>query len=1013
MSELALQLISKVKAKKLKSLNLGNCGLTSETIPDELFELTDLEELVLSNEYFENWIRSSMRPNKGEPNRFSYLPDDISQLSNLKKLIISGAKGKWTIKSIRFVSSLPKLTMLDCSYNQLNELSLTDLPTLKTLNCSCNQLINLTLQNLPALNFVDCSSNQITQLSLQNLPALTEQFCSSNKIIKLDLQNLPSLCKLDCSDNKLIELNLKNLPELKELICSNNELSKLNFQELPVFNKLLCDNNQLAKLNLEDLQALRILECRNNQLAKLTLQDLPALSLLNCRNNQLTELILQNLPALSVLHCDNNQLTKFDVHNLPALSFLNCSYNQLGISPRPLLSSLLLKELDLRNNPLPVPLDLIKNPDLTVQKLADYYDEMDKGVSEIQRLKVILVGNGCVGKSTLLHQLKDGAFKYFAPENRTHGIVIEEWRATQNLIINFWDFAGQEVYHPTHRLFLSRRTLYLLVWATEKPCSHGEDNPLSYWLDYIADLGKESWVQIVQNLFEDQITKIPHSELFVDFPELKNVELNQYRQLGIKIDNRGNINAKTGTRIASLRSSLIEDARQLLQSYTQPEPITWSRVGQYLEQERQIQKTISLSKFKSICHHTNIKPGGENTLLEHMHDTGQVYYYPGLFGNEIILQQDWALDAVYAILKDSSLKRFEGRLMREDLRQVWGNRYSEEEQTLFINFMISCEIIFRKYAYPDNYTAEYIIPQLLVETIPPHISILWKSQINKLLLRLTYPFLHRSILDRFLFRALTFGRNTRNVYRNGIMFADDDDTAYVEFDVVSGQKEIFIACWGHNPASLLGRIRNEFDEIRKLERVTQKISLDGNTWVTKEPAQQWEDILKGKSEFINFVKAFSIDESLVKTPVEKMKKKVFISYSQHDKMKYLDRLLNQLKILQNAGMLIYWEDSQLIPGEKWDDRIQTELDTADVIIILVSEHSLATDYIWNKEIQKAAKRPENKEVIIFPVVLDHCAWEYSPLAQYVILPTKAKPIKDHKDQGKAWKDVAMALGKLI
>ena len=72
---------------------------------------------------------------------------------------------------------------------------------------------------------------------------------------------------------------------------------------------------------------------------------------------------------------------------------------------------------------------------------------------------------------------------------------------------HFWDFGGQEVYHATHRLFLGRRSLYLLVWATESPdAAHEERHPPQYWLDMIADIGgnERSRVLIVQNLFDGQ-----------------------------------------------------------------------------------------------------------------------------------------------------------------------------------------------------------------------------------------------------------------------------------------------------------------------------------------------------------------------------------------------------------------------------------------------------------------------------------------------------------------------------
>ena len=82
MSNLALKRIAKEKIEKTGKLDLGNCGLTE--LPDELFELVWLEELMLSNIYYEqkNWIESQ---NKGERNELEKLSNSFSKLIHLKK----------------------------------------------------------------------------------------------------------------------------------------------------------------------------------------------------------------------------------------------------------------------------------------------------------------------------------------------------------------------------------------------------------------------------------------------------------------------------------------------------------------------------------------------------------------------------------------------------------------------------------------------------------------------------------------------------------------------------------------------------------------------------------------------------------------------------------------------------------------------------------------------------------------------------------------------------------------
>ncbi|MCB0578951.1 MAG: hypothetical protein KDD10_06535, partial [Phaeodactylibacter sp.] len=105
MSELALQLIREAKTKKLKSLNLGSCGLTE--LPRELFELVWLEELVVSNQQWDEEKKEWVKSNPGEPNVLRELPTEIKRLKQLKKLDISGYYDKkWEIKDISPLQNL-------------------------------------------------------------------------------------------------------------------------------------------------------------------------------------------------------------------------------------------------------------------------------------------------------------------------------------------------------------------------------------------------------------------------------------------------------------------------------------------------------------------------------------------------------------------------------------------------------------------------------------------------------------------------------------------------------------------------------------------------------------------------------------------------------------------------------------------------------------------------------------------------------------------------------------------
>jgi hypothetical protein len=107
-------------------------------------------------------------------------------------------------------------------------------------------------------------------------------------------------------------------------------------------------------------------------------------------------------------------------------------------------------------------------------------------------------------------------------------------------------------------------------------------------------------------------------------------------------------------------------------------------------------------------------------LLDYLHDSGTVFYRKGLFNDQIILDQAWALDAVYAVFDRASqtLKKIErnrGRFRRSELAEWVWQKHGVPEQELFLSFMQQCGICFtiQKEDHEKRVEAEYIAPDLL------------------------------------------------------------------------------------------------------------------------------------------------------------------------------------------------------------------------------------------------------------------------------------------------------------
>ena len=152
---------------------------------------------------------------------------------------------------------------------------------------------------------------------------------------------------------------------------------------------------------------------------------------------------------------------------LTNLQELDLRDNQLTALPPEIGQLKNLKELDLRDNPLPIPpeiLDKTKEPEAII---TWYLQNVLSGAPTrpLNEAKVILVGQGAVGKTSLVKRL---LFDEFDPqEQKTEGIdhpALGRCKADgQEIKLNVWDFGGQEIMHATHQFFLTKRSLYLLV----------------------------------------------------------------------------------------------------------------------------------------------------------------------------------------------------------------------------------------------------------------------------------------------------------------------------------------------------------------------------------------------------------------------------------------------------------------------------------------------------------------------------------------------------------------------
>ena len=288
--------------------------------------------------------------------------------------------------------------------------------------------------------------------------------------------------------------------------------------------------------------------------------------------------------------------------------------------------------------------------------------------------------------------------------------------------LNLWDFGGQEIYHGSHALFLQGHAVFLILWSPRlEDTTPYEENgitlrhrPLAYWLDYVREFaGTENSLVVVQGQCDttaERVRELPAGANVEDFSFAQAVQ----------------VSAMTGLGLDSVKAALKEAVRDLLARRPLP-PIgtVRVRVRQRLRdrleadkgrREPERKRWLERAEFDLLCE----EEGGVSdteALLDFLHHQGVVFYRSGLFGGRIVVDQNWALTAIYSLFdRKRSLRilRNYGRFTRSDLELLAWQTFDRKEQEVFLGMMKSCGICFRvTQGFMKGEEDEYIAPELL------------------------------------------------------------------------------------------------------------------------------------------------------------------------------------------------------------------------------------------------------------------------------------------------------------
>jgi internalin A len=847
-------------------------------------------------------------------------------------------------------------THLDLSELELTSLpeSLSQLTQLEGLNLSDNQLTALPgfLGQLNNLQMLDLSSNQFTAI-----PELVSKFIKLESLL------------FDFNQISFIPESIGRLINLKDLGLRSNNISSI-------------------PESFGNLINLRILHLYNNHLTSIpeSLCDLANLEWLNLLDNQLT-----SLPE--------------SLGKLIKLKRLVLSNNKLSAIPKSLAGLPNLKQVFLHGNTsLGVP-DEILGP--TWEQVNFIEDENGKppkeifayifsklaGARPLNEAKLILVGQGGVGKTSLVNTLTGQKFK--KGEKTTEGIKIKDWPCPLNrkekVTVHIWDFGGQEMMHATHQFFLTARSLYLLV-LNRRP--GGIDREADYWFRLVRAFGgKDAPVIVVLNKQKNE-----------PFDVNRGGWLEKYA---------GNIKGFVETDCEDAKSirrlkENIQEELQAMQSLKESFPTQWFAIKNELSQMKD--QYVTYERYRELCAKLGEKDAGKQaSLAGFLHDLGIALNYkddPRL-RFAYVLKPEWVTEGIYALLHAFVKNR--GIFTRAEAERVLKPKdYSTEATDFILGLMEQFEVSFPL----GDSQKRCLIPQLLDDQQPDEASQFDAASCLNFGYR--YEIVPEGLLPRFIVRTHHIS-DEKGRWKSGVILHDQDSgcRALVRADSAAGLVSIHVNGPEQERRELLAIIRYNFrvihsdyefkpDELVYPPGAPDKpLRLDELEAFSRTGAASTVPVMLADKSVITPTVASLIDP--VKETAEPLR--LFLSYSHKDK-KYVEELRKALKPAERNGLIQAWYDGEITAGEEWKPLIEQRLRKADIIVCQLSRDFLDSDFCVLNELETAIQRKEAGEAGLVAYVLHDCDWKETKIAKFQILPHGAKSIDKWRDKHEYWATIA-------
>ena len=600
------------------------------------------------------------------------------------------------------------------------------------------------------------------------------------------LSGLTSLLKLNLSSTAVSDIRpLAGLSSLKELALTETHVKDISpLASLTSLSTLKLRRTAVRDISpLAALSSLSWLDLNNTFTGDISpLSGLSALSRLDLSDTDVQDLRpLAGLSSLRELYLRNTAVKDLSpAANIKDLTLLDLRHSEAPFIPESFLSlgldfvaadsypsgtGILIHDLRLTEQDITVfsqPRDLIQ----------EYYRSLDKEDRlPVNKCKVVFLGDGGAGKSLIIDRLLRDDF--LSPDfsgETTPGINISSktYPVGEDMVeLSFWDFGGEAIMHSMHRLFLTSRTLYVIVTNAR---GNNANEQAWYWLQNIKSFAVGAPVfLLVNHRDENPFVDINGNGLRSEYPGLRG-----FRIVSALKDSADEIRANILDPILKIVQSM--------ESVHTPFPRSWLSLMnglQGMEKER-----ITSAEFYTKCRENNIEIDDQvlDRLISWYQDLGVCFYSRKhrSSGKYMVLKPKWLLNALYIlifngrkyaengiIVEDKIYELIGEEVPEENVRKVYPDiTYKEDDDiTYIINVLVNFNLVRRL----DN--DRIFIPMLCDENEAEDI----KGFVSEDALHFSfdYAYLPENVLYRLMIQQW-HQLNLKKVWKSGAVFEQKD-----------------------------------------------------------------------------------------------------------------------------------------------------------------------------------------------------------------------------------------------